>query len=246
MPRVEQFPYEISEAEETRIANTPKQLGNDDKPLHSIMFEQVEVTISRIPWDGGFEFQEDPYVMDNGYKIVWNMKTEWDDKAGKNKPYKAKEGLEGTPSDARTWVEGDKVKVALSRRDYWHKTKQESTPKGVIAWGVKVGSGADSSDAPAAPVARSYDQNRPAALGMTANMLLAIENAGKSEEILGITPEAAKAIIKDVMTSNLEGRPLDEALEPLHSLLVPVVEEESSMVQAALDAGAEKVEKLEW
>ena len=99
---------------------------------------------------------------------------------------------------------------------------------------------------PAATVARSYDQNRPAALGMTANMLLAIENAGKSEEILGITPEAAKAIIKDVMTSNLEGRPLDEALEPLHSLLVPVVEEESSMVEAALDAGAEKVEKLEW
>lgn len=246
MPRVEQFPYEISEAEETRIANTPKQLGNDDKPLHSIMFEQVEVTISRIPWDGGFEFQEDPYVMDNGYKIVWNMKTEWDESAGKNKPYKAKKGQEGTPSDALTWVEGDKVKVALSRRDYWHKTKQESTPKGVIAWGVKVGSSADSSDAPAATVARSYDQNRPAALGMTANMLLAIENAGKSEEILGITPEAAKAIIKDVMTSNLEGRPLDEALEPLHSLLVPVVEEESPMVQAALDAGAEKVEKLEW
>ena len=246
MPTVEQFPYEISEAEETRIANTPKQLGNDDKTLHSIMFEQVEVTIEAIPWDAGFVFKEDPYVMDNGYKIAWGMKTEWDENAGKRKPYKAKKEQEGTPSDARTWLVGDKVKVALSRQDYWHKTKQESISKGVIAWGVKVGSSADSSDAPAAPVARSYDQNRPAALGMTANMLLAIENAGKSEEILGITPEAAKAIIKDVMTSNLEGRPLDEALEPLHSLLVPAVEEESPMVQAALEAGAEKVEKLEW
>ena len=129
MPRVEQFPYEISEAEEKRIADTPKQLGNDDKPLHSIMFQQVEVTIERS-WTGGnsvgFSFEED-VPMDNGYKIIWNMKSEWDEQANKPKAYKAKDGQEGTPSDALTWVEGDKVKVALSRRDYWHKTKQEST-----------------------------------------------------------------------------------------------------------------------
>ena len=268
MPKVEQFPYEISEAEEKRIADTPKQLGNDDKPLHSIMFQQVEVTIERS-WTGGnsvgFSFEEDA-PMDNGYKIIWNMKSEWDEQANKPKAYKAKDGQEGTPSDALTWVEGDKVKVALSRRDYWHRTKQESTPKGVIAWGVKVGSSADSSDAPAAPVARSYDQNRPAALGMTANMLSAMSNAGNTEKI-GVTSESAWAILKDVMICNLEGRPLDEALEPLLSLLVPAVTtvtgdltvsgttaEESPMVQAAVEAGGvitevtenEEVQTVKW
>ena len=252
MPKVDQFPYEISEAEEKRIADTPKQLGNDDKPLHSIMFQQVEVTIEKV-FDGGFQFQEDPYVMDNGYKIIWNMKSEWDDQANKPKPYKAKDGQVGTPSDALTWVEGDRVKVALSRRDYWHRTKQESTPKGVIAWGVKVGSSADSSDAPAAPVARSYDQNRPAALGMTANMLSAMSNAGNTEKI-GVTSESAWAILKDVMICNLEGRPLDEALSTLHSLLVPAAAEESPMVQAAVEAGGvitevtenEEVQTVKW
>lgn len=243
MPKVEQFPYEITEAEETRIANTPKQLGNDDKPLHSIMFEQVEVTIERVPWNGGFQFQEDPYVMDNGYKIVWNMKTPWDEQANKPKPYKPKDGTEGTPSDALTWDVGDRVKVALSRRDYWHVTNKESTPKGVIAWGVKVGS----SDAPAAPVARSYGQNRPAALGMNGNILTAIANAGKTEKI-GVTEESAWAIIKEVMICNYEDRPLDDALSTLHSLLVPVVAEESPMVEAAVEAGAvvENVENLKW
>jgi ribosomal protein L12E/L44/L45/RPP1/RPP2 len=252
MPKVEQFPYEITEAEEKRIADTPKQLGNDDKPLHSIMFQQVEVTIEKV-FDGGFQFQEDPYVMDNGYKIIWNMKSEWDDKANKPKTYKAKDGQGGTPSDARTWDVGDRVKVAMSRRDYWHVNNQESTPKGVIAWGVKVGSSANSSDAPAAPVARSYDQNRPAALGMTANMLSAMSNAGNTEKI-GVTSESAWAILKDVMICNLEGRPLDEALSTLHSLLVPAAEEESPMVQAAVEAGGvitevtenEEVQTVKW
>jgi len=253
MPKVEQFPYEITQAEETRIADTPKQLGNDDKPLHSIMFQQVEVTIERT-WTGGnsvgFSFEED-VPMDNGYKIIWNMKSEWDEQANKPKAYKAKDGQEGTPSDALTWVEGDKVKVALSRRDYWHRTKQESTPKGVVAWGVKVGSNAGSSDAPAAGTYTvTGSQNRPAALGMTANMLTAIANAGKTKEI-GVTKESAWTIIKNVMLANLENQPLDEPLSALHTLLTPVVDladVDSSMVEAAVEAGAvkEDVETLKW
>jgi hypothetical protein len=264
MPRVEQFPYEISKAEETRLANTPKQVGMDGEPLHSIMFEQVEVTIEAIPWKAGFVFKEDPYVMDNGYKIAWVMKTKWDEGAGKSKPYEAEEKQKGTPSDALTWGVGDTVRVALSRRDYWDKNKQQTTPKGVIAWGVKVGSSADSSDA---PTNRTYSmtgsQNRPAALGMTANMLHSAKLAGMTEEIYGVTPEAAIAILRDVAIANLEGHPLDKALEPFHALLTAGIEEpgeveestaveESPMVQAALDAGAtiveksEKVEKLEW
>ena len=257
MPKVEQFPYEITQAEETRIADTPKQLGNDDKTLHSIMFQQVEVTIERVfGGSTGFQFQEDPYVMDNGYKVIWNMKSpEWDEQANKPKPYKAKDGQEGTPSDALTWVEGDKVKVALSRRDYWNKTKQESTPKGVVAWGVKVGSSAGSSAGSSdAPTAGTYtvtgSQNRPAALGMTANMLTAIANAGNTEEI-GVTKESAWTIIKNVMLANLENQPLDEPLSALHTLLTPVVDladVDSSMVEAAVEAGAivEDVETLKW
>lgn len=268
MPRVEQFPYEISNVEKTRIDENPKQFGNDGKPLHSIMFEQVEVTIESIPWKAGFVFKEDPDVMDNGYKISWNMFTEWDESAGKRKEYKAKKDQEGTPSDALTWGVGDTVRVALSRRDYWDKNKQQTTPKGVIAWGVKVGSSAESSaDSTDATTDRTYtttgSQNRPAALGMTANMLHSAKLAGMTEEIYGVTPEAAIAILRDVAIANLEGRPLDKALEPFHALLTADVEEpveveesteieESPMVQAALDAGAkiversEKVEKLKW
>ena len=253
MPKVEQFPYEITEAEQKRIADTPKQLGNDDKTLHTIMFQQVEVTIERVfGGSTGFQFQEDPYVMDNGYKIIWNMKSpEWDEQANKPKPYKPKDGTEGTPSDALTWVEGDRVKVALSRRDFWHRTNQESTPKGVVAWGVKVGSNAGSSDAPAAGTYTvTGSQNRPAALGMTANMLTAIANAGKTKEI-GVTKESAWTIIKNVMLANLENQPLDEPLSALHTLLTPVVDladVDSSMVEAAVEAGAvkEDVETLKW
>ena len=253
MPKVEQFPYEITQAEETRIADTPKQLGNDDKTLHFIMFQQVEVTIEKVfGGSTGFQFQEDPYVMDNGYKVIWNMKSlEWDEQANKPKPYKPKDGTEGTPSDALTWVEGDRVKVALSRRDFWHKANQESTPKGVVAWGVKVGSSAGSSDAPTAGTYTvTGSQNRPAALGMTANMLTAIANAGNTEEI-GVTKESAWTIIKNVMLANLENQPLDEPLSALHTLLTPVVDladVESPMVEAALEAGGvvENVETLKW
>ena len=158
MPKVEQFPYVISEVEETRIADTPKQQGNDNKALHSVMFQQVEVTIERS-WTGGssigFSFEED-VPMDNGYKLIWNMKSEWDSQLNKFLPYDAGSGRQGTASDALTWVEGDKVKVALSRRDYWHKGKQESTAKGVIAFGRKVGASdaQPSEDAPAPVAAR--------------------------------------------------------------------------------------------
>ena len=156
MPKVEQFPYVITEAEENRIADAPKQSGNDNVPLHSVMFQQVEVTIERS-WTGGssigFSFEED-VPMDNGYKLIWNMKSEWDSQSNKFLPYDAGGGRQGTASDALTWVEGDKVKVALSRRDYWHKSKQESTPKGVVAFGRKVGgSDAQPSGETSAPVA---------------------------------------------------------------------------------------------
>lgn len=194
----------------------------------------------------GLKFVEDKTKLDEDGNVVyeggkiWNIDGEYDKDQRKYLDYA------GVHYQA-----GQIVNVQLVHEEYKKRDGTQGEARRI--WGISL---SDESPAelatpaaqatPAATVARSYDQNRPAALGMTANMLLAIENAGKSEEILGITPEAAKAIIKDVMTANLEGRPLDEALEPLHSLLVPAVEEESPMVQAALDAGAEKVEKLEW
>ena len=194
----------------------------------------------------GLKFVEDKNKLDEDGNVVyeggkiWNIDGEYDKDQRKYLDYA------GVHYQA-----GQIVNVQLVHEEYKKRDGTQGEARRV--WGISLSDESPTELAtpaaqatPAATVARSYDQNRPAALGMTANMLLAIENAGKSEEILGITPEAAKAIIKDVMTSNLEGRPLDEALEPLHSLLVPVVEEESSMVEAALDAGAEKVEKLEW
>jgi hypothetical protein len=58
-------------------------------------------------------------------------------------------------------------------------------------------------------------------------------------EEIGVTKESAWAIIKDAMIGNLEDRPLD--LSTLHSLLVPVVVEESEG-----DEPQENVETLKW
>jgi hypothetical protein len=189
MPKVEQFPYVITETEEKRIADTPKQQGNDNKALHSIMFQQVEVTIERSWTSGssvGFSFEED-VPMDNGYKLIWNMKSEWDSQANKFLPYNAGSGREGSASDALTWAEGDKVKVALSRRDYWHKAKQESTPKGVIAFGRKVGaSDAQPSEEASAPVAA-----RPAASSTKTSIL-------KGMGFNNISTVLGAAIINDI------------------------------------------------
>ena len=197
----------------------------------------------------GLKFREDPEGS------IWNIDGEYDKKQNKYLDYAGDH-----------YQAGQIVNVQLVHEEYISKrtgTQGESRK----IWGISL---SDESPAelatPAAPVARSYDQNRPAALGMTANMLSAMSNAGNTEKI-GVTSESAWAILKDVMICNLEGRPLDEALEPLLSLLVPAVTtvtgdltvsgttaEESPMVQAAVEAGGvitevtenEKAETLKW
>lgn len=186
-------------------------------------------------WDSGdyvygLKFREDPEGS------IWNIDGEYDKKQNKYLDYAGDH-----------YQAGQIVNVQLVHEEYISKrtgTQGESRK----IWGISL---SDESPAelatPAAPVARSYDQNRPAALGMTGNMLVAIANAGNTEKI-GVTPESGWAIIKQLMISNLEGRPLDEALSTLHSLLVPVVAEESPMVEAAVEAGAvvEDVVDLKW
>ena len=182
-------------------------------------------------WDSGdyvygLKFREDPEGS------IWNIDGEYDKKQNKYLDYAGDH-----------YQAGQIVNVQLVHEEYISKrtgTQGESRK----IWGISL---SDESPAelatPAAPVARSYDQNRPAALGMNGNMLLAIANAGNTEEI-GVTKESAWAIIKDVMICNYEDRPLDDALSTLHSLLVPVVAEESEESEG--DVPQENVETLKW
>ena len=186
-------------------------------------------------WDSGdyvygLKFREDPEGS------IWNIDGEYDKKQNKYLDYAGDH-----------YQAGQIVNVQLVHEEYISKrtgTQGESRK----IWGISL---SDESPAelatPTAPVARSYDQNRPAALGMTGNMLVAIANAENTEKI-GVTPESGWAIIKQLMICNLEDRPLDDALSTLYSLLVPVVAEESPMVEAAVEAGAvvEDVVDLKW
>ena len=217
--------------------------GNAKYKEGRTVFQYKKLTVERDfekTWDSGdyvygLKFKEDPEGS------IWNIDGEYDKAQNKYLDYA------GVHYQA-----GQIVNVQLVHEEYISKrtgTQGESRK----IWGISL---SDESPAelatPAAPVARSYDQNRPAALGMTANMLTAIANAGKTEEI-GVTKESAWTIIKNVMLANLESQPLDEPLSALHTLLSPVVDladVDSPMVEAAVEAGAvkedENVETLKW
>ena len=211
--------------------------GNAKYKEGRTVFQYKKLTVDR-DFDGqygyGLKFKEDPEGS------IWNIDGEWDKDQRKYLNYAGDR-----------YQAGQIVNVQLVHEEYKKRDGTQGEARRV--WGISLSDESPTELAtPAAPVARSYDQNRPAALGMTANMLSAMANAGNTEKI-GVTSESAWAILKDVMICNLEGRPLDEALEPLRSLLVPVVEEESPMVQAAIEAGAEievaeneEVQTVKW
>ncbi len=212
--------------------------GNAKYKEGRTVFQYKKLTVDR-DFDGqygyGLKFKEDPEGS------IWNIDGEWDKDQRKYLDYAGDH-----------YQAGQIVNVQLVHEEYKKRDGTQGEARRV--WGISLSDESPTELAtPAAPVARSYDQNRPAALGMTANMLSAMSNAGNTEKI-GVTSESAWAILKDVMICNLEGRPLDEALEPLLSLLVPVVEEESPMVQAAVEAGGvitevtenEEVQTVKW
>ena len=212
--------------------------GNAKYKEGRTVFQYKKLTVDR-DFDGqygyGLKFKEDPEGS------IWNIDGEWDKDQRKYLNYAGDR-----------YQAGQIVNVQLVHEEYKKRDGTQGEARRV--WGISLSDESPTELAtPAAPVARSYDQNRPAALGMTANMLSAMANTGNTEKI-GVTSESAWAILKDVMICNLEGRPLDEALEPLLSLLVPVVEEESPMVQAAVEAGGvitevtenEEAETLKW
>ena len=212
--------------------------GNAKYKEGRTVFQYKKLTVDR-DFDGqygyGLKFKEDPEGS------IWNIDGEWDKDQRKYLDYAGDH-----------YQAGQIVNVQLVHEEYKKRDGTQGEARRV--WGISLSDESPTELAtPAAPVARSYDQNRPAALGMTANMLSAMANTGNTEKI-GVTSESAWAILKDVMICNLEGRPLDEALEPLLSLLVPVVEEESPMVQAAVEAGGvitevtenEEVQTVKW
>ena len=196
------------------------------------------LTVDRVfdQFGYGLKFVEDQDILDDDGKVIyeggriWNFKGKWNDSTGKYDAYAGKK-----------YQEGDRVEAQLGHRTYTKKDGTAGEGRDINKIRLVDETSQPSPQAtPAAPVARSYDQNRPAALGMTGNMLVAIANAGNTEKI-GVTPESGWAIIKQLMISNLEDRPLDEALSILHTLLVPV--EEQPTEQPEED---EVKEKLDW
>jgi len=187
-------------------------------------------------WDSGdyvygLKFREDPEGS------IWNIDGEWNKKQNKYLDYAGDH-----------YQAGQIVNVQLVHEEYISKrtgTQGESRK----IWGISL---SDESPAelatPAAqatPAAPARTNNQAAATGQVLNVLVALATAGMTEEI-GVTQGAAYTIIKDAMIGNLEDRPLD--LSTLYSLLVPVVAEESPMVEAAVEAGAvvEDVVDLKW
>jgi len=209
--------------------------GNAKYKEGRTVFLYKKLTVDR-DFDGqygyGLKFREDPEGS------IWNIDGEWDKATNKKLPY-----------TGAHYQAGQIVNAQLVHEEYLKKDGTQGESRKV--WGISLSDESPSELAtPAAPVARSYDQNRPAALGMTANMLTAIANAGMTEEI-GVTKESAWAIIKNVMLANLESQPLDEPLSALHTLLSPLVDladVDSPMVEAAVEAGAvvEDVVDLKW
>ena len=212
--------------------------GNAKYKEGRTVFQYKKLTVER-DFDGqygyGLKFKEDPEGS------IWNIDGEYDKAQNKYLDYA------GVHYQA-----GQIVNVQLVHEEYKKRDGTQGEARRV--WGISLSDESPTELAtpaaqatPAAPVARSYDQNRPAALGMTGNMLVAIANAENTEKI-GVTPESGWAIIKQLMICNLEDRPLDDALSTLYSLLVPVVAEESPMVEAAVEAGAvvEDVVDLKW
>ena len=207
--------------------------GNAKYKEGRTVFQYKKLTVERDfekTWDSGdyvygLKFKEDPEGS------IWNIDGEWDKDQRKYLDYAGDH-----------YQAGQIVNVQLVHEEYKKRDGTQGEARRV--WGISLSDESPTELAtPAAPVARSYDQNRPAALGMNGNMLLAIANAGNTEEI-GVTKESAWAIIKDVMICNYEDRPLDDALSTLHSLLVPVVAEESEESEG--DVPQENVETLKW
>ena len=198
--------------------------GNAKYKEGRTVFLYKKLTVDR-DFDGqygyGLKFREDPTGS------IWNIDGEWDKATNKKLPYT------GAHYQAGQIVNAQLVHEEFLKRD-------GTQGEGRKVWGISLSdeSPSELADTQATPAAPARTNNQAAATGQVLNVLVAIANAGMTEEI-GVTKESAWAIIKDAMIGNLEDRPLD--LSTLHSLLVPVVVEESEG-----DEPQENVETLKW
>ena len=204
--------------------NVDPSNGNAKYKEGRTVFLYKKLTVDR-DFDGqygyGLKFREDPTGS------IWNIDGEWDKATNKKLPYT------GAHYQAGQIVNAQLVHEEFLKRD-------GTQGEGRKVWGISLSDESSSglADTQATPAAPARTNNQAAATGQVLNVLVAIANAGMTEEI-GVTKESAWAIIKEAMIGNLEDRPLD--LSTLHSLLVPVVVEESEG-----DEPQENVETLKW
>jgi len=169
----------------------------------------------------GLKFVEDQDILDDDGKVIyeggkiWNFKGKWNDSTGKYDAYAGKK-----------YQEGDRVEAQLGHRTY---TKKDGTAgEGRDINKIRLVDETSQPSPQAEPAVQGTSTgdfrttNQKAATGQVLNILVSLTTAGLTDSI-GITEEAAFAIIKEAMIGNLEDRPLD--LSTLHTLLVPVEEQ---------------------
>ena len=217
--------------EQTTIKTWPNDVEDLNKKKGEAVFVWKKLTINRtFPNDDslGLRFAEDPEGK------IWNLKGAW---AEEPNPQTGKKYR--LPYTGHKYQEGDVVNVQLVFRQYPY---QGGTGEAREIKGITLVEQQDSSPAPgvhqATPVSSTetteltYDQK--AGYGQALNILVNLTCAGLTDSI-GVTEEAAFAIIKEGLIRNLENKPQD--LSTLLSLLNPT---------GNAEVVEEVVEELDW
>jgi len=203
----------------------------DDKGRTTFNFKVL--TVDRA-FDGqygyGLKFVEDPD------ELIWNLKGQWNEQERQFDAYAGKK-----------YQEGDRVEVQLGHRTY---TKKDGTAgEGRDVNRIRPASETSQPSPQAEPAVQGTSTgdfrttNQKAATGQVLNILVSLTTAGLTDSI-GITEEAAFAIIKEAMIGNLEDRPLD--LSTLHTLLVPAKEQPPERPATEQPEEGEEREVLKW
>ena len=203
----------------------------DDKGRTTFNFKVL--TVDRA-FDGqygyGLKFVEDPD------ELIWNLKGQWNEQERQFDAYAGKK-----------YQEGDRVEAQLGHRTY--TKKDGSAGEGRDINRIRPAGETSQPSPQAEPAVQGTSTgdfrttNQKAATGQVLNILVSLTAAGLTDSI-GITEEAAFAIIKEAMIGNLEDKPLD--LSTLHTLLVPVKEQPPERPATEQPEEGEEREELKW
>lgn len=196
-------------------------------------FNWKVLTVDRA-FDGqygyGLKFVEDPD------ELIWNLKGQWNEQERKFDAYAGNK-----------YQEGDRVEVQLGHRTY--TKKDGSAGEGRDINRIRPAGETSQPSPQAEPAVQGTSTgdfrttNQKAATGQVLNILVSLTTAGLTDSI-GITEDAAFAIIKEAMIGNLEDRPLD--LSTLHTLLVPAKEQPPERPATEQPEEGEEREVLDW